>query len=147
MSASSLLLVFAVGMLMPLQAGVNGLLAKTVGHPLRAALLQNSVGATFILTVLLLTGAFHYSAATLAQTRWWYWVGGLCGATLVVSALYFAPRIGAATFFITILAGQLSASLLFEHFGLVGYPVRPISVARIAGVLCVGLGIWLLRRA
>jgi transporter family-2 protein len=44
-----------------------------------------------------------------------------------------------------ILAGQMFASLLLDHFGWLGYPLQPISLGRIAGVVLVCGGVWLIR--
>jgi transporter family-2 protein len=37
------------------------------------------------------------------------------------------------------------ASLLFDHFGVLGYPLHPISFGRIAGVALVCVGVWLIK--
>jgi bacterial/archaeal transporter family-2 protein len=44
-------------------------------------------------------------------------------------------------------AGQLGASLVIDHFGLVGYAVRPIGISRLAGALLVAAGVYLVQRA
>ena len=65
--------------------------------------------------------------------------GGLVGAIFVTTALIFAPRIGATYWVALIVAGQMAASVALDHFGWLGFPESPASVARIAGIgLIVG---------
>ncbi|WP_051909165.1 DMT family transporter [Thermus scotoductus] len=42
------LLVFLAGALLPVQAGINGELARHLGHPLRASLISFLVGSLFL---------------------------------------------------------------------------------------------------
>jgi transporter family-2 protein len=65
---------------------------------------------------------------------------------LVVVALISAPKLGAALLMSCLVAGQLLSSVIFDHMGWLGYAPRPISPGRIAGVACLGVGIWLIKR-
>src|SRR5690348_15297615 len=58
------------------------------------------------------------SAALLARIPWWAWSGGLFGAIFVGLGIFLLPQIGAATLFALIVAGQMTASVAFDHFGL-----------------------------
>jgi transporter family-2 protein len=44
-----------------------------------------------------------------------------------------------------IVVGQMLTSLAFDHFGLLGVPVRPASAVRIAGAACLLVGAVLIR--
>ncbi len=52
----------------------------------------------------------------------------MCWSRVVV-----APRLGAATMIATIIAGQMLASLLLDHFGVAGYAHHPVNAWRIDG--------------
>jgi transporter family-2 protein len=39
-----------------------------------------------------------------------------------------------------VIAGQLLAAILFDHFGLLGYQAHPVSVWRVLGILLVVAG-------
>ena len=67
------------------------------------------------------------------------------GAAFVLVALFVALRIGAALFAAATIFGTAIASLLIDHYGLLGFPERPLSVARLAGAGCLLLGIALLQ--
>ena len=60
---------------------------------------------------------------------------------------YLAPRLGATSMLAWILAGQMLASLVLDHFGWLGFPVHPINWGRIVGVLMLVGGILLIRNS
>ncbi len=77
---------------------------------------------------------------------WWHWAGGFLGAFFIATAAFAGPRIGALLLMVLVLAGQLGMALLLDHFGWAGYRETPISVGKVAGVLLIVAGIWLIRR-
>jgi len=44
-----------------------------------------------------------------------------------------------------IVAGQMLASLVLDHFGLIGYPIHPLSGMRMLGVMMLLGGVILIR--
>ncbi len=66
--------------------------------------------------------------------------GGLLGVVFVTIILNIAHRVGATTMFSFVIAGQLLAAILFDHFGLLGYQTHPVSLWRILGILLVVAG-------
>ena len=44
------------------------------------------------------------------------------------------------------IGGQLLAAIILDHYGMLGLARQPVSVEKIAGVLLVLLGAWLVRR-
>jgi transporter family-2 protein len=40
-------------------------------------------------------------------------------------------------------AGQMLASVIIDHFGLLGFPQHPVSTGRVVGILLLIAGIWL----
>lgn len=133
------------GILIPLQAGANAALGRSLGHPLWAALVSLAVSTICILPALLI---LRVSAPTLdgvSREPGWIWVGGVVGVIYVVAAIIIAPKLGAASFMTTIIAGQLLGSLAVDYFGLVGFAARTITLPRIAGVLLVVMGVLILQ--
>ena len=128
------------GAAVPLQAASNAALGRALGHPLWATLCSLLVSVAVLAPVLL---AARVSAPSLAQASSgppWLWLGGVAGVVYVTAALILAPRLGVANFIVCVIAGQMLASLVLDHFGLMGLPVRPTSAARLAGVLLILLG-------
>jgi transporter family-2 protein len=86
------------------------------------------------------------SGAALGASSWWHWTGGLLGALYIAAAVVLAPRLGAATLTAAIVAGQMIASIALDHFGLVGYPVHPLSWSRVLGAALIMAGVFLIQR-
>jgi transporter family-2 protein len=141
--SSVLLLGFALlaGAVVPFQAGANATLGRMLGHPLWATLVSLAISIAIIIPVMM---AFKVSAPTFSNTfkgPWWIWLGGAAGVIYITAALLLAPKLGATNFIIAVIAGQMIASLLIDHFGLVGLPVKPVNLARICGVVMILLGL------
>jgi len=139
-----LVAVFA-GSLIPVQAGINASLRTAVSSPIFAALTNFTVGGLLLAAYLLVSRAELPPLHVLQKAPWWCWLGGAMGAFLVMTGVLTAHRLGAATFIACIIVGQLSASVVLDHFGWVGYAEHPVSLARVAGVGLLAAGAYLIR--
>ena len=147
MSSTTLFLLMALvaGISVPTQAGINAQLGLWTRSPVLAATISFAVGTLTLVIYALVTRIPLPSLATAANHPWWVWIGGALGAFFVTATIMLVPKLGATTMVTTILAGQMFASLLLDHFGGLGYPLHPISPGRIAGVLMVCGGVWLIK--
>jgi len=68
---------------------------------------------------------------------------GALGLLVVGSIGYTAPRLGLAKSLTIMVAAQLLAALLFDHFGLFGASVRSLNVSRLGGLALMIVGVWL----
>lgn len=134
------LLAALVGALLPVQAGANGLLGRTMGDAMLATFWSLLTSTVAVGVVLLVTRPAWPEAAGLSKLPVWAWLGGLLGAMYVATATVFAPRLGAAVFIVAVVAGQLVSSLVLDGRGWFGYTMRDLSVGRIVGVLLVAIG-------
>ncbi len=141
-----LLMALTAGVVAPVQAGVNAQLRLWVGHPAWAALVNFTVGTLALLAYYLALRLPWPDTAVLGRAPWWSWVGGMLGAFYVLSAVVVAPRLGAAVLIALITAGQMIASLVLDHFGLLGFEPHPINVWRVVGALFLLVGVVLIRR-
>src|SRR6202047_5530314 len=60
------------------------------------------------------------SVAVAERIPWWAYSGGLFGAIFIGAAIFLVPQLGAATFIALLIAGQMIASVTFDHFGWLG---------------------------
>ena len=134
-----------LGLVLPLQAGINSQLRTHVGHPLWAAVVSFSVGTLVLAVVLAVTRVGWPAAGWVGRVPWWQWTGGLLGAMFVTSAVVLAPRLGAATLVAAVVAGQMVGSLVIDHYGIVGYPQHSMSVAGVLGAALVVAGVALIQ--
>ena len=135
-----------VGFLLPLQAGVNAQLRVALGHPLVAAVASFIVGTIGLFACTLLIRAPWPGTGAVAATPWWLWTGGLLGAIYILLAIVLAPQLGAATLIALVVGGQMLSSLVLDHFGVAGYSVHPINLARVLGAVLVIVGVVLIQR-
>ncbi|NIQ96673.1 MAG: DMT family transporter [Desulfuromonadales bacterium] len=146
--AYSLFLVFIAliaGFIVPTQAGINAQLSLWTRSPVLAATVSFAVGtvALLIYAIVMRIPLPNWSSAS--SHPWWIWSGGVLGAFFVTATIMLAPKLGAALMVVLILAGQLIASLVLDHFGWLGFPVQQISAGRILGVALVAAGVLLVR--
>lgn len=141
-----MLLAFIAGATAPTQAGINAQLelhwAKSSSL---ASLVSFSVGTVCMLVYCLLT-RITFPLLGSGTSHWWHWAGGLLGAFFVTTTIYVAPRLGAVSMVALLLAGQMVASILLDHFGLLGYAEKPISLMRLLGIGMLFGGVLLIRR-
>jgi len=136
----------AAGAMIGIQPAVNAALARHIASPFAAAFVSLTVSALVLLPfVAALGGKIDLSAA--ASAPWWVWIGGIAGAAFVVSGLTIAPLLGVAFFISAVVAGQLIAAALIDHFGLFGMVIRPISPWRLFGLLLTAAGVIVFRFA
>ncbi|HEY7682169.1 MAG TPA: DMT family transporter [Gemmatimonadales bacterium] len=141
-----ILVALLVGLVLPVQAGVNAQLGITLGHPLTTAFVSFLVGTLALAALVLLARVPLPSLRIVLETPSWYWVGGLLGALYIAAAVVLAPRLGATTMIASVVAGQMLASLVLDHFGWVGFAEHHATPSRLAGVILVVAGVLLVRR-
>lgn len=129
-----------------IQGGVNAQLTKHwAKNSVLASAISFLVGALALWTLSLIL-KIPVPALT-ENIKWWHWTGGLLGAYFVYSLVYLSPKVGASMVVALILAGQILAAVVLDHFGLVGYAVRSITVIRIIGIGLLGVGVTLIRKS
>jgi bacterial/archaeal transporter family-2 protein len=141
-----LLIAIAIGTIMPTQAAINNKLTTFTQSPVLAALISFFVGTVTLLIYCLVGGiplsnlSFTRNAPPVA------WIGGFIGAIYVSMVAFLVPRLGVALLFSLIVAGQMLITLVFDHYGILGVPVKAINLPRLIGVLLVIVGVILVRR-
>tara|TARA_R110002167_G_scaffold4648_10_gene21994 strand:- start:13994 stop:14437 length:444 start_codon:yes stop_codon:yes gene_type:complete len=139
-------IVLLAGAMLPLQAGVNAQLARNSGHALWASGASFLVGSLVLIAIY--TGLKHPwpGVAQLKEAPLWAWSGGLMGAFFVSSMVIFAPKLGATTLLALVIAGQMGAALIIDHYGLIGFNSHQISLLRLMGILLIATGVVLVRK-
>ena len=141
-----LLIALLAGAMMPTQAATNNKMAAFVISPVLAAFVSFVVGTVALLAYILLTGIPLTNLSGVKDAPAIAWAGGFLGAFFVAAAVTLVPRLGVAMTFSLIIAGQMIVTLIIDHFGLLGVDVKPVSWARIAGILLITGGVVLIRR-
>ncbi len=140
-----ILIVILVGTLPPTQAGVNATLSQYHGHPLWGALTNTLVASLTLGLAVVILRVPAAGLRSLAEAPAWSWLGGLMGATMVLSAIILAPRLGAAAYVCAMVVGTVTASILIDHFGWVGFAEHPATTWRVLGGALVISGMVLVQ--
>jgi bacterial/archaeal transporter family-2 protein len=136
----------AAGIVLPVQFGVNSQLRNFVGGPVAAAAISFVVGTVALAVAALVVQRSMPEPGSAASAPWWAWTGGLLGAFFVLASIILTPRLGAATTIGLILTGQVLASIVIDHFGLIRVPVHEASFPRIIGALLIVAGVVIVQR-
>lgn len=140
------LLALAAGAMMPTQAAINNKLSGFVESPVSAAFISFFVGTIALLLYMIATGTPLGNLAGAKNAPVIAWTGGLLGAFFVASSVTLVPRLGVALTFSLLIAGQMLITLVIDHFGLLGIPVKEISLPRLIGVVLITIGVILIRK-
>ena len=136
--------------LLAMGAGVSFVMQQAVNADLRAVL-GSAAWAGFVsylggtVCMLVLAFAMRDALPPVVRSNWWAWSGGLFGAIYIAISILLVPRLGTAAFVALLVAGQMLASLVFDHYGLFGVPKRPADPSRLIGALLLVGGVILVR--
>lgn len=141
-----IILAIIAGAVLPVQAGLNVQLGKSVHQPIFAAFASFLIGTIGLLIYLFI---LKFDFSTISQTKTVspvVWIAGILGAFYVAAVIILAPRLGTALTFVLVVAGQMTVSLVLDHYGLLGLPVKQINWQRLLGVAFLVAGVLLIRR-
>lgn len=141
-----IVLAVIAGMTMPTQAVINNKLADHANSPVLAVFISFVIGTVGLFVYILATGISLEGIWSARNAPAIAWTGGLLGAFFVASAVILVPRLGVALTFSLIVAGQMIVTLVIDHYGLLGVPVKEVSVIRVVGVTLITMGVVLIRK-
>ena len=133
-----------IGVGLALQPVINGVSASILNSALAAAFLSLLVSALLVL-VLFWLKAEPTRLNQIFDLPWWVFLGGLFGAVFVSGSVALVPVMGAASFFVCLIAGQLAGAVLADVIGAFGLEPRTLSVRKLAGVALAFAGVVLVR--
>lgn len=136
-----LLVVVVAGMGLSVEAGLLGPLGEQVGH-LAATLSIFLVGA-LLLSLVLVFAPRRQLGQLFAQPRWML-TGGILGPIYVIILTIATPLVGVGMTMVGILCGQVAASLIIDHFGLLGSERRSVDAYRVLALVMILAALWLM---
>jgi bacterial/archaeal transporter family-2 protein len=134
-----------VGGMVALQGPINSTLGKTIGT-FQAAFFSFAVGTVILVVIASLAkgGLGQISEATSLAPQ--YLIGGVLGACYVSCVLVTVRTLGAGGIVAASIAGQLTMSVIIDHFGLLGLDKDPINAVKVIGVALLAAGTFLVIR-
>lgn len=133
------------GAVLPFQAAGNAAVGRALGHWLWGAFTSLTVSTVVVIAALLILRVPTPDLGKALQGPWWLWIGGVLGALYVAGAAALTPKLGAAGFLVLVVAGQILTAVIADHFGVMGLGGKPVSLARVAGVVLILCGVFLVQ--
>ena len=131
-----------VGGLIALQAPINSNLGKRIGT-LPAASVSFAIGTVLLILLALVFGGGFGKIGEARHLSWVYLTGGLLGAAYVTTVLVTVRSLGAGGVVAATIAGQLTAAVVVDQLGILGVEKQVVTAPRIAGVLLLAAGTFL----
>jgi bacterial/archaeal transporter family-2 protein len=142
---AAVVLTAAAGGLIALQAPINSTLGRSVGT-FQAAFLSFAIGTVALTIIAALAKGGLAQIGEARSLAWYYLVGGLLGAVYVTSVLVTVRSLGAGGVTAATIAGQLSLSVAVDHFGWLGVDRAPVTAVKVAGIVLLAAGVFLVVR-
>jgi len=141
----AVVLTAGTGGLIALQAPINSGLGRAIGT-WQAAFLSVAIGAVALALIAALATGGLGQVAEVRNVGWVYLTGGLLGAAYITSVLVTVRSLGAGGVVAATIAGQLAISVVVDQFGLLGVPRQPLTAAKVAGLVLLAAGTYLVVR-
>jgi bacterial/archaeal transporter family-2 protein len=138
-------LMVVAGSFIALQAPINGMLGRTVGT-FAAASVSFSIGTAALVAITVLVGGGFGDLGEARGLSWYYLAGGVLGALYVTSALATVRVLGAGGVTAATITGQLVTAVVLDRLGALGLEQRPLSAARLIGIVLLAVGTYLVVR-
>ncbi len=140
----AVILTAIAGGLIALQPPVNAGLARATGS-LPASMISFAIGTLILVALVGLSGQASDVGSAL-DVRWYYLIGGFLGVCYVTTALITVTSIGAGGVAAATITGQLVAGVAIDRLGILGLEQAPITPERIAGIVLLLAGTYLVVR-
>jgi len=145
MKAFWIIIALVSGAFLPIQAGLNSRLGKSIESPVYASLISFMVGVFALLIYIAITRQ-HMSWAGIKTVPAYAWMGGVLGAFYVTAIILAFPKIGPALTFGLVVAGQMVMAMLLDHFNVLVAQQHDINIWRVLGVLLIVMGVIIIRK-
>ncbi len=140
-----LLTAIVVGGFLTIQGVINARLSQSLDHPLQASFISFAVALIALVGIMLVRGIAIPSPMLLKSLPPYLFVGGILGLIYVTTVLVLMPKIGATNVIFAIFVGQTVVSLIVDHFGFGGLARHQLDLPRIAGVILLFAGLYLVQ--
>jgi len=141
------IVVMVAGAISALQLGMNAQLRHSFGHGTVAALVNFTIGTLALAGFVLLARLPIPTIAQVSAVPAWAWLGGLCGAVIVTTTAIAGRELGALSIAALVVSGQLVMSVVLDHFGWFGFPVKPFTMAKAIGCVLLVVSLVLFKES
>lgn len=137
----NIVLAFSAGLLLVIQGVMNAYIGKTQDQfAMIIGVSAAQIAAASFLMWRLKPVPLQFSYVP------WMLMAGILGVGIMFCVSYATGSIGALPVFVTVIAGQIVASAVMDHFGFMGLPRAPFTLQKSGSILVILLGVlWLIK--
>ena len=137
-----LIIALAAGVALATQSAINTQLAKAMsGEAVIATFISFAVGTIVLFFIAWVKTDLWGNLSAIPSQPWWKLIGGVLGAIVVFTTVLLAPKLGITAMLFFIIVGQLITATTIDHFGLIGMPIREVSITKFIGLIIVAFGL------
>ena len=138
---------FSGGAIFAMQPSMNSLLSIGLYSSVHAAFISffTATLVLILIAVVVPSNRVHIPQIFSFDRPWWSWLGGIIGGTFVTGFAFFASKTGIGILLVTSICGLLANSLAIDKFGWFGTVKKRIRPVQYLGLICVVVGIMILR--
>ena len=130
---------FLMGVTLSIYLPMNSSASKYLGSSI-AASATFFVVATMTVLLILILGGYYHSLARIRNVPVYLHIAGIISAFFIIGTTFLIPKIGARTFFIMLVSGQILMAIVVSHYGILESPQDPISLKKTLGAILVIAG-------
>jgi len=139
------ILAFIGGVFLAIQGGLNAHLGVLLKNPLLASVVAFVSSSIFAIIIVASSIKTFPTINQLKDIPYYLWFTGGFFSVLGISIYYYTiPKLGVSTMISFGLFGQLIFAVIAGHYGWFNLPVESISFKRVAGVVAMVTGIFLI---
>lgn len=135
------LLALIAGSALSLEGAIYAELGKRIGQ-LESSLYNFAAGSVILGLLVLFAGKGDITKVT--KLPKWMLTGGLLGTIYLTIIIILAPELGLAITMIAVVAGQLLASMLIEHYGWLGTTIVRVNRYHVVALTALSVALFLL---
>lgn len=140
---------FVIGAITPVYLPMNSTVARYVGSPMLAnvSFFLMALGTTLVAVSLTFIFSSNLEGSQIIvkykQVPFYLYLSGSLSALFILGTTFLIPRLGASTFFVVFISGQVIMATIISHFGILESPQELISWQKIIGILLLIIGVAL----
>ncbi|NEP17555.1 MAG: DMT family transporter [Leptolyngbya sp. SIO4C1] len=137
-----LTIAFTMGAITAIYIPMNSVVARGLGSAVAANILFFCLAFTTTLLISALTQDFQ-ALSNFKAVHPFFFLSGFVSAFMVLGSTFLIPQLGARSFFVLFVAGQILMAMLVSHMGVLTSPHDPITLNKAVGAAFVVAGIMI----
>lgn len=140
------LLAILAGISVTFQGPINASLGKSLKSPDLATFWAFLGGTVLIAIYLFVKKEPVPNLSVIKEIPVWSYLGAITGIIYVALVIFVTPKLGVGTTTVLLLLAQIITAMFLDHFGAFGFVAKPITLMKIAGVILMTGGVYLINK-